>query len=86
MRVGIPARTLCRDYLPLPIFRTINGASGLRDVRIPMMAIYSLSPKWHIAGGLIYSRLVGDASDSPVVDERGSRDQLFAGLGVAYAW
>lgn len=63
-----------------------SADSGLRDVRIPMMAIYSLSPKWHIAGGLIYSRLVGDASDSPVVDERGSSNQLFAGLGVAYAW
>ncbi len=63
-----------------------NAGGGLRDVRIPMMAIYSLSPKWHISGGLIYSRLMGDASDSPIVDERGSNNQLFAGLGVAYAW
>ena len=31
MRVGIPARTLCRDYLPLPIVRTINSAWGLRE-------------------------------------------------------
>ena len=63
-----------------------NADSGLRDVRIPLMAIYSLSPNWHLAGGLIYSRLLGDASDSPIVDDRGSSDQLFAGLGVAYAW
>ncbi len=63
-----------------------NADSGLRDVRIPLMAIYSLSPNWHLAGGLVYSRLLGDASDSPIVDDRGSSNQLFAGLGVAYAW
>ena len=63
-----------------------NADSGLRDVRIPLMAIYSLSSNWHLAGGLIYSRLLSDASDSPIVDDRGSSNQLFAGLGVAYAW
>lgn len=63
-----------------------SAGNGLRDVRIPVMAIFSLSPKWHIAGGVIYSKLLGDASDSPIVDERGSSDQLYAGLGVAYAW
>ena len=63
-----------------------NADSGLRDVRIPLMAIYSLSPNWHLAGGLIYSRLLSDASDSPIVDDRGSSNQLFAGLGIAYAW
>ena len=50
------------------------------------MAIFSLSPKWHVAGGIIYSKLLEDASDSPVVDERGSSDQLYVGVGVAYAW
>ncbi len=63
-----------------------SAGSDLRDVRIPVMAIYSLSPNWHLSGGLIYSRILGDASDSPVVDDRGSSDQLYAGLGVAYAW
>jgi outer membrane protein len=63
-----------------------SAGEGLRDVRIPIMAIYSLSPNWHLSGGLIYSRLLDDASDSPIVDDRGSSDQLYAGLGVAYAW
>ena len=63
-----------------------SADGGLRDVRIPIMAIYSLSPNWHVTGGLVYSRLLDDASDSPIVDDRGSSDQLFAGLGVAYAW
>ena len=60
--------------------------SGLRDVRIPIMVIYSFNPNWHLTGGVVYSKLLGDASDSPVVDDRGSSDQLYAGVGVAYAW
>lgn len=63
-----------------------SADSGIRDVRFPIMAIYSLSPNWHVSGGIIYQRLLSDAADSPIVDQRGSSDQLFAGVGVAYAW
>jgi|GEM_PF-3919795 len=30
--------------------------------------------------------LVSEASDTPITDDRGSADQLLAGLGVAYSW
>ncbi len=60
--------------------------SGLRDIRVPLMAIFSFSENWHLSGGVVYTRLLGDAADSPVVDKRGSKDQIFAGLGIAYAW
>jgi len=63
-----------------------NADAGLRDVRVPLMAIFSFNEHWHASGGVIYSRLLGDAADSPIVDKRGSRDQLFAGVGIAYAW
>jgi outer membrane protein len=63
-----------------------NADSGLRDIRVPLMAIFSFNENWHVSGGVVYSRLLGDAADSPVVDDRGSKDQLFAGLGIAYAW
>lgn len=33
-----------------------------------------------------YSRLIGDAADTPFTAERGSADQLFAGVGVAYTF
>jgi MipA family protein len=67
----------------LPVF---TASSGIRDVRISPVMIYSLSQQWHLSAGLIYSRLVGDAADSPIVATRGSADQLFGGLGVVYAW
>jgi len=63
-----------------------SAGGGLRDVRFPLMAIFSLSPKWHITGGAVISLLTGDAADSPVVDNRGSSTQIFAGVGIAYAW
>ena len=65
---------------------TFSAGSGIRDIRIPIMAIFSLSPKWHLAGGLVYSKLLGDASDSPVTNNRGDDNQIYAGIGVAYAW
>ncbi len=77
---GVDANNAARSGL-----REFSAGSDLRDVRFPVMAIYSFSPNWHVSGGLIYSKLLGDASDSPVVDDRGSSDQLFAGVGVAYA-
>jgi outer membrane protein len=63
-----------------------NADSGLRDIRVPLMAIFSFNKNWHVSGGVVYTRLLNDAADSPVVDDRGSKDQLFAGLGIAYAW
>lgn len=67
----------------LPFF---NADGGFRDVRASVAAIFSFSPNWHIGTGVVYSRLLGDAKDSPIVDQRGSADQFIAGAGLAYAW
>lgn len=45
-----------------------------------------LSPRWGIAAYAKYDRLVGDAADSPVVIQLGSRDQLSGGLGLTYTF
>ena len=63
-----------------------DADAGLRDFRVPLMAIFSFSESWHVGGGVIYTRMLGNAADSPVVDDRGSKNQFYAGLGVAYAW
>lgn len=59
---------------------------GSRDIRLSLMAIQSLSINWHLAGGVVYQRLLGDAEDSPVVDDRGDENQFFVGVGAVYAW
>ncbi|MDG4551498.1 MAG: MipA/OmpV family protein [Candidatus Contendobacter sp.] len=45
-----------------------------------------LSPQWHLGAGVMYSRLVGDAADSPIIAERGSKNQSIYGVGALYAW
>ena len=78
---GVDADNAARSGL-----RQFAADGGVRDIRVPIMVLWSLSPKWHLTGGLVYSRLLGDAADSPVTDDRGTEDQVFVGVGLAYAW
>lgn len=59
---------------------------GMRDARGWVAFILHLSPKWHTSIGLLYSRMLGDATDSPIVAERGTEDQFIYGAGVLYSW
>jgi outer membrane protein len=67
----------------LPIFA---ASSGVRDVRGWVMAMFHMSRNWHLGAGVLYLRLVGDASDSPIVSERGSENQWIFGTGLIYGW
>jgi outer membrane protein len=49
-------------------------------------AVLHLSQSWHVAAGVQFRPLLGEAADSPVVDTCGSSAQVLAGLGVAYSW
>jgi outer membrane protein len=63
-----------------------NADSGFRDIHIPVGLVYHYSMQWHFIGGLKYLALLDDASDSPVVDDRGDSSQIIAGVGVGYSW
>ena len=78
---GVDANNASRSGLS-----QFSAGGGVRDIKFPIMAIFSLSPKWHVAGCVIFGKLLGDASDSPVTNDRGSDTQIYAGIGVAYAW
>lgn len=78
---GVSTRDANRSGLP-----TFNAGSGFRDVQFSPRAVYSFTENWHLSGNVVVSRLLGDASDSPIVDDRGSSTQVFAGLGLSYAW
>jgi len=71
------------DRTGLPVY---DADSGFKDVRLLPALVMHLSEKWHLGVGVQYRRLLGDAEDSPVVDERGSADQWIVGAGVAYSW
>lgn len=62
----------------LPI--TTPGA-GFKDVFASATATIDLDPRWTLFLTGRYSRLVGDAADSPVID---TANQFYAGAGLSY--
>ena len=65
---------------------TFSAESGFKDVGVGLMGVLHLSLNWKVGGGLFYKRMLGDAADSPVVDDAGDANQLIGGLSVFYAW
>ena len=60
--------------------------SGVRDARAWTMALLHLSPQWHLGVSAMYLRLMGEAADSPLVADEGSKNQWVYGVGALYAW
>ncbi len=50
------------------------------------MFVFHFNRNWHLGAGVMYKRLLNDAADSPVVDDRGSADQLLAVVAGIYSW
>lgn len=67
-------------------FSTFDANSGVRDLQISPVLMLHLSSKWHLGAGVQYRRLLDDAADSPLVEQRGSRDQFIGGIAAVYSW
>ncbi len=63
-----------------------SADSGMKDVGVSVTAIYALNKSWGITGGIAFSRLLGDAKKSPLVDDEGDKDQLGASLALTYSF
>ena len=70
--VAIPAAGLAA-YNPGSGFYAVGARAGLTQ---------RLGRNWGLFGYAGYDRLIGDAADSPIVRQLGSRDQLSGGLGL----
>ncbi|WP_274628133.1 MipA/OmpV family protein [Arvimicrobium flavum] len=55
---------------------------GFKSVGIKGVARYEFRPTWFLNAEATYSRLVGDAADSPIV-KAGTEDQFSFGLGIS---
>lgn len=78
---GVTGAGAVRSGLP-----AYTASGGLKDVGLGMMATYNLTERWGVLGRLQYTRLLGDAADSPIVTEEGSTDQFMAGVGISYSF
>ena len=80
---GITAAQAARSRSGLARY---DAGSGLKDVGVDLGIGYMLTDSIHVTGQVGYSRLLGDAADSPLVTGEGSADQFSAMLGLAYRW
>lgn len=71
----------------LPVY---DADGGFKQWRLGLLASHSLTGDLTHGLSLFttgsYARLGGDFADSPIVDERGSRSQWLAAVGLAYTW
>lgn len=65
----------------LPVY---DAESGLKDVGAGLAVLYDVSKKWQLLFVGKYSSLLGDAEDSPVVDQEGDSNQFLGGFAVSY--
>ena len=61
-----------------------DAGSGIADVGLDARLNWAFTDHWLLFGSVGYSRLTGDAADSPLVDKEGSADQFRAATGFAY--
>lgn len=70
-----------RTYFP-----TYKATSGFRDFGTSIALTMSFAEHWGVLVRGRYARLVGNASDSPIVKDGGSADQFFIGAGIFYRY
>lgn len=94
--VGPRASFANRDYMQTyfgitPAEAALSGTlaayspgGGFKGVGAELNARYEFAPQWAVRGEFIYERLIGDAADSPIVQQVGSANQYTAKLGLTY--
>jgi len=67
----------------LPVY---DACGGLRSFGAGAQARYEWSPQWATHMFVEYERLAGDAANSPLVVQHGSRDLIQVGIGASYSF
>jgi outer membrane scaffolding protein for murein synthesis (MipA/OmpV family) len=75
---GVSAKESARSGL-----KEFDADSGIKDIGIKLTSGIRLRKNLRLALSLQYKRLIGDASDSPIVDDE---NQFLAGVGIVYSW
>jgi MipA family protein len=61
-----------------------DADAGVKDISAFNILIYSFTRHWNVVSFMGFSRLLGDAANSPIVKERGTANQFSFGLGFSY--
>ncbi len=63
---------------------TFEAEAELKDVGAGLLVQHNFNPNWGLLGVVKYTKLLGDAKDSPIVDEEGDDNQGFVGVIANY--
>jgi outer membrane protein len=66
--------------------KTYDADSGFKDVGCNFAAVYKWTDLWSIRTSAGLTRLLNDAEDSPVVDDRGDENQVHLGIIAIYTF
>jgi outer membrane protein len=61
-----------------------DADAGFKDVAVTLGLNYMFTESIALSGRAQYKRLLEDAAESPIVDDKGSADQFFGGLFLTY--
>jgi outer membrane scaffolding protein for murein synthesis (MipA/OmpV family) len=75
---------ITRDQARASGLREFTAEAGVKDAGASLSLNYLLTEHWRVTGRLAYRRLLGDAADSPLVEDEGSASQASAALLVSY--
>lgn len=75
---------ITRDQARASGLREFTAEAGVKDVGASATLHYLLSEHWRLTGRLAYRRLLGDAADSPLVEDEGTPNQASAAVFVSY--
>jgi outer membrane scaffolding protein for murein synthesis (MipA/OmpV family) len=64
--------------------RPFQASAGVRDVGFTLSSRFPIWRQLSLVGAANYERLLGDAADSPLTDDRGDANQFSANLGLIY--
>lgn len=78
---GVTGEDSARSGLP-----SYNPSSGFEQITSWLACVYQINSRWYAGALVFYQRLTGPAAESPIVVQRGTRNQLTFGAGVAYAF
>src|SRR4051794_31739399 len=67
----------------LPVY---SPGGGPHAVAVASGLSYQFNPRFGMFGYARYERLIGDAANSPIIRQFGSRDQLSGGIGLSYTF
>lgn len=67
----------------LPVY---EAEAGFKDVGASVLVTYKVGENWGLKGLASYRALLGDAADSPIVDDEGDTNQINAGILAYYSF